>query len=219
MRILLLIVLLYSTTAVFSQTKINLTLKNQLDSVMVLDQKYRDAIMLLFTDTSKVDLLAKTYHIPPKNVTRELWKRQSAIDSANLVFIECIFKKYGYPGESLVGTPTNETAFFVIQHSSKIPQYLPLIKQAARQKELPFKLAAMMEDRYLMSENKEQIYGTQATGRTLKNGKTLYFIWPIKDPQHVNDLRKKAGFEQTVEENAKRLGVNYRVVKLSEIEL
>lgn len=105
----------------------------------------------------------------------------------------------------------------MIQHSPKIEQYLEQIKGAAEQKELPFHLYAMMEDCFLMHQGKEQIYGTQATTRTLKSGKTENFIWPIKDPPGVNKLRKEAGFGQTVEENATRLNVKYRVVKLAEI--
>jgi hypothetical protein len=32
------------------------------------------------------------------------------------------------------------------------------------------------------------------------------FIWPIADPARVNKRRKDAGFPQTVEDNAKRMG-------------
>ncbi len=67
--------------------------------------------------------------------------------------------------------------------------------------------AAMMEDRLLMYEGKKQIYGTQASSSSMSNGKS--FIWPIQNPKKVNQLRKEAGFDLTVEENAKRLGTVY----------
>lgn len=219
MKIFLLTISLLFTSACFSQTKINTTLKKQLDSVMVLDQKYREALSLMMTDTSKTDSLAKALNFPRKNLNGVLLKRQLIIDSANVVFIEDIFKRYGYPGKSLVGTPTNETAWNIIQHSRKIPQYLPMMKEAGQKSELPFRLVAMMEDRYLMGQNKEQIYGTQGTRRTLTSGKTEFIIWPIQKPEQVNQRRKQAGFDQTVEENAKRLDISYRVVKLSEVLL
>lgn len=82
--------------------------------------------MLLMSGTTKTDSIAKALNIPPKSLSSELWKRQSAIDSSNVVFIKEIFQSYGYPGKSLVGSPTNETAWYVIQHSSKIPKYLNL---------------------------------------------------------------------------------------------
>jgi len=185
---------------------------------MVLDQKYREALMLMMTDTSKTDSLAKTLNITRKNLNDELWKRQLSIDSANVEFVENIFQRYGYPGKSLVGTPTNETAWYVIQHSFKISKYLNLMKDAAKKNEISFRLVAMMEDRYLMNEGKEQIYGTQGTSRLLKNGKKENIIWPIQNPEQVNQRRKQAGFDQTVEDNAKRPGIVYRVVKLSEVQ-
>lgn len=207
---------LFSVKTCFGQTSINNKLKKQLDSVMVLDQKYRGDLMML-SDSAKGDSIAKSLNIPVGQLSNRLWQKQTPIDSSNLVFIESIISRYGYPGKTLVGEPANESAWYVIQHSAKIDQYLSPIKRAAETKELPFHLYAMMEDRFLMRQGKKQIYGTQATTRTLKSGKTESFIWPIKDPLRVNELRKTAGFEQTVEENATRLNVKYRVVKLTEI--
>lgn len=34
--------------------------------------------------------------------------------------------------------PSNEAAFYIIQHSTQIDNYLPTIKNAANKKELPF---------------------------------------------------------------------------------
>lgn len=44
-----------------------------------------------------------------------------------------------------------------------------------------------------------------------------YFIWPIEDPAHVNERRKKAGFEQTVAQNAQRLDIKYQVLTLDDV--
>ena len=147
----------------------------------------------------------------------DLWKMQVIIDSANMVFVEKIFNTKGYPGKSMVGEPTNTAAWYVLQHNpDKIFQYLPLIKKAGKENELPMKLVAMMEDRYLMHEGKPQIYGTQ--GRTENNGEN--FIWPIENPESVNERRKKAGFDKTIEEYAKDLfgaDFEYKVVTIEQI--
>lgn len=197
--------------------KINLKLKSQLDSIGVLDQKYR-ILMFEYPEQSQRDSIAKSFGIP----TSELWgyiqSNMLKTDSSNLVFIEEVFGKYGYPGKALVGTKTNEVAWNVIQHSDKIPQYIGLIKKAGKERELPFTLVAMMEDRYLMNQKKEQIYGTQACGGCLRNGESSFVIWPIKDPKNVNKRRREAGFEQTVEENAERMDIEYKVVTLSEMK-
>ena len=73
-----------------------------------------------------------------------------------------------------------------------------------------------------MQNEKEQIYGTQASGFSALNKTTgkaewTWVIWPISDPANVNKRRKEAGFDQTVEENAKRLGVEYKVLTLEEV--
>ena len=165
---------------------LNLDLKRQLDSVMVLDQKYR----------------MSHDHID--------WNKQQEIDSSNTVFIENVFSKHGYPGKSLVGEKTNSTAWYVIQHSNKIAEYLPLIKEASNKNELPKRLVAMMEDRYLMGQGKKQIYGTQGSSYGIGSDKSLDFIWPIEDLDNVDSRRKEIGFDSTLEEYAKNLfGENF----------
>lgn len=138
-------------------------------------------------------------------------------DSINIKKIDKIISKYGYPGKSLVGEPENTSAFYVIQHSNKIKNYFPLIKKAGKKNELPKTLVAMMEDRLLVQQGKEQIYGTQGSGFNTKNGWTM-IIHPIKNPEKVNKLRKKVGFTETVEENAKRLGIDYKVHTLEDVK-
>jgi len=141
----------------------------------------------------------------------------NSIDSSNLVFVEGVIMKFGYPGRTLVGESTCEAAWNVIQHSSEIDKYIGIIKKAAMEKELPFRLYAMMYDRFLVNHNREQVYGTQVCMLKLKNGERGWFVYPIKNPGNVNRLRIKAGFEQSVEENAKRLHVEYKVIKVSDI--
>lgn len=80
----------------------------------------------------------------------------------------------------------------------------------------------MIEDRYLVQEGKEQIYGTKGQGKQVANKETgqkefFTYVSPIKNPKIVNELREKGGFTTTVEENAKRMGIEYRVYTLDEI--
>lgn len=217
-----LIVLLYfiGLTTSCVQSGLNSVLKHELDSLQTLDQKYRAALSANIKD--KGDSLSAVYGVKKEELNDYLWKLQGEIDSLNTVRIEQIIKIYGYPGISLVGKPTNETAFYIIQHSKMIDKYLPIIKEAAEKNELSFVLYAMMLDRSLMFHDKEQVYGTQGSGMSVNNKKTgnwenLSFIWPIKDPATVNQRRKAAGFDQTVEESAKSMGIDYKVYTLDEI--
>lgn len=200
-----------------AQQRFNPVLKKQLDSVLILDQKYRDTLTWLMTP-GKSDSIPELRSLSASKAMSHYWTLQNRADSANVVFVERLFKTYGYPGKTLVGEPANEAAWYVIQHSPKIDQYLPMMKKAAESKELPFRLYAMMLDRQLMNQHKEQVYGTQATSAAFKNGKKIgWYIWPIKDAAGVNERRKQAGFDQTVEENAKRLGVDYKVIRIEEV--
>ncbi|GAA4498490.1 hypothetical protein GCM10023172_15600 [Hymenobacter ginsengisoli] len=189
-----------------------LRLKHELDSLYYVDQVYRAA---MFADNKQhlVDSLAAAQHFPVAEASQRLIGLMLQTDSSDIQRVRAIIQRYGYPGRTLVGTPTNEAAFYVIQHSNRIAQYLPLIKRAAEQGELPFRLYAMMLDRQLMYQGQPQVYGTQ--GRSYSSGQP--FIWPIQDPIHVNELRKKAGFDQTVEQNAQRMHITYQVLTLDEV--
>jgi hypothetical protein len=221
-KVCVVLLLSFTIIAVKAQVKINNVLKHELDSMYVLDQKYRELVSIKL-DSNKVDSLTKLYHISKGNLSNYLWKLQTDADSSNTKRVEEIIGQYGYPGKSVVGEPTNEAVFYIIQHSTKIDQYLPLVEQAANKKELPFRLYAMMKDRSLMYNKKEQIWGTQAKGMSIINKQTgknnwRFFIWPITDARNVNKRRKEAGFDQTVEENAKRLGLTYKVYTMEQVD-
>ena len=218
----LLLVLISISPISFGQTQLNQKLRKELDSIYYEDQRYRE---LLFSDLlkEKADSIAQFYKIDKKDLSNYLMTTLQKVDSTNLARIEEIIKEYGYPGKSLVGLPTNESTFFVLQHSNKIDKYLPIVEKAALHGELPFQLYAMMLDRSLMYNGKEQIYGTQGKGIQITNPQTgekmfKMIIWPIKDPRSVNELRKNVGFKETVEENAKRLNIIYEIITLSQVK-
>jgi hypothetical protein len=137
--------------------------------------------------------------------------------------VEEIIAKYGYPGKSLVGEPTNRSVYYVIQHSDKIEQYFPLIEKAGQDDEIPQRLVAMMHDRLLVGQGKEQIYGTQINGQLVINKETgaeegFQFLWPIAYPDKVNDLRKDVGFTNSIEEYVTSMGLEFKLYSLEEIK-
>ena len=208
---------------VAAQTTLNPRLKRELDSIYTVDQRWR---MMLFDPriSRRPDSLAAALGVAREELGPYIGRRMAQADSTNLVRVKAIVKQYGYPGKALVGEPTNETAWLVIQHSDAIRQYLPLIKKAASKDELPFYLYGQMLDRQLMRTGKEQRYGTQAMGYNVTNPATGRrevqppFVWPIKDAGKVNARRQQAGFRTTVEQNAAVLGIPYRVVTLKDVE-
>lgn len=219
--VLVLLLLPVSLLAV-GQSRLDLGLKRELDSIYAVDQKWR---VLLFDPrvNRKPDSIAAALGVRKDELFAYISRRMVQTDSSNQVRMRAILKQYGYPGKSLVGTPTNEAAWSVIQHSQDIGTYLPLIKTAAKRGELPFYLYGQMLDRQLMREGKEQVYGTQAMGYSITNPATGKregqppFMWPIKDAAKVNELRKNSGFLTTVEQVAASLGIAYRVLTLKDV--
>ncbi len=186
-------------TLATAKPDLNFELKKQLDEIYALDQGVRE---IYFAETKEEkDAIAKKLNLPIQDDAMGYMKVWNDVDSLNLLKVEKIIKEYGYPGKSLVGEPTNKAAWYVIQHSNSIEEYLPIIKKASEKGEISKPAVAQMEDRHLMYQGKEQIYGTQ--GSTISDG--FSFIWPIKDPENVNKLRKEIGFYDTVEESAKRI--------------
>ncbi len=207
----------------YAQKKINENLKRELDSIMKSDQILREYINFDTSEGRKQEIVKELGRENDPNFRKGIWLEMKKRDSLNLIKIEEIIKQYGYPGKSLVGEPTNIAAWYVIQHSSKIGEYLLMIEQEAKKKEIPFTYFAKMQDRYLTQQGKEQIYGTQGQMKQITNketGKKEFFnyVSPIQNPAKVNDRRKKAGFTTTVEENAKVMGMEYKVYTLDEIK-
>lgn len=180
------------------EERYDLPLKQALDSIMELDQKYRARM-------SSGDW--------------QDWGKQMAIDSSNIRYIDSLMALQGYPGKTLVGEPANKAAWYVIQHSNRIDQFLPQIKAAAEAGELPFRLYAMMLDRSLMQQDKPQMYGTQGMSFFMGTPKEVSLIWPIEDAANVDVRRQEAGFEQSLEAYGKDLfgpGFEYRDYTLQE---
>lgn len=219
----LLIFLLFLFGFSQAQETIDESLKKELDGIYKSDQILREYVnpgtaeirkteILIETGYSKSDLENDKAH----NIIRDQ-------DYINLVRVEEIIAKYGYPGKTLVGEPTNEAAWSVILHSKKIADYFPLIQDAAASNELSFTKVATMQDKILMQEGKEQLYGTQIVEINILNPKSgkkeiQYYVWPIQHAEFVNELRKEAGFTTTVEENAKSLGIVYKQYSLGDIK-
>lgn len=184
-----------------SKPKLDLSLKQRLDSIGNLDQKYRRLMQTRSLEERKQ--LGESMGLTEAEYSGDLSEMQKVLDSVNMIFVEKYFIEKGYPGKSVVGEESSLVAWNVLQHNpDKIPIYLPLVKKAADAGEIPKTAAAMMEDRYLMLEGKPQIYGTQGMSYDDARGS---FIWPIEKPETVNERRKEAGFTETIEEYAKIL--------------
>ncbi|RYE54661.1 MAG: hypothetical protein EOP48_11810 [Sphingobacteriales bacterium] len=178
---------------------------------------------------SVLDSLTKVHHFKRlDDALSYLQKQQSVYDSMNLIRVKAIVLQYGYPGKTLVDSPTNEVAFHVLKRylnrkPSEFSLYLPILKSAAERKEIPFELYALVLDQSLFEQGKEQLYGTamyfivDAIGSNgMRQPKTI--VWPIKDPATVNKRRKAIGIDKTVEEMAREAKFTYQVYTLKDVK-
>lgn len=202
--------------------EINAELKKELNYILLKDQGFRELSNVDISEKRKREIL-KLLSITEKEFLeneRYLFEKN---DSLNLVAVEKIIKKHGYPGKSLVGEPENEAAWFVLQHSDKIEAYFPIIKKAGQENELKMSKVAMMEDRMLMYRGEPQIYGTQAKAifkvkNPTKQEDVFYIIWPIENPSDVNTRRNQVGIGSTIKAYAQQLGIEYKLYTVEEVD-
>lgn len=198
------------------KTSINLELKKELSEI-----EFRDQALRFITDQTpkdSLDLIAKRIKVDPTYFKNNYKSVSVTLDGENIKRVEEIIAKYGYPGKTLVGTPENRAAWIVIQHSSPqvIQKYLPMLREAVKNGDLDRQSLAITEDRNLMYQGKKQIYGSQFFE---VNGKPAF--WPIENSEKVNELRKEAGFVQTIEEYSKDLygkDFQYKIYTLEEVK-
>jgi len=217
MKLLLSLSLALLALPALAQSPLNLRLRHELDSIRVQDWRYRKILSRL--RQGKADSLAAALHLPEEELGDYAYTHMQRADSSNLRRVEDIIWRYGYPGKTLVGRPVNEAAWYVIQHSDKIAQYLIWVKGAAEAGEIPFYRYAQMLDRKLMDDGQEQLYGTQWGGYTVLDhatGKqqTIALIWPIKDASQVDKRRREAGFATSLAQSAAKIGIPYIPVSL-----
>ncbi|MBC7555784.1 MAG: hypothetical protein H7195_02360 [Chryseobacterium sp.] len=210
---IILIIFLFSSCTISKVERENL--KKELTTILRSDQDLRELFTNDITQERRSKILAN-YNISQDEFKVKGWKITEKNDSVNLIKVEKIVAKYGYPGIKLVGEKLHTTAWYVIQHSKLaiIEKYYPTIIKANKEGDLERTNVAMMEDRMHMYQGKMQIYGTQGAGRLFvdsisKKEEWTNFIWPIKDYSIVNELRKSVGFKTTMEEYSKALDIDY----------
>lgn len=113
-------------------------------------------------------------------------------DSINVIKVIEILEQYGWVGSDKVGGTANQTLFLVIQHSDlKIQQkYLPMMREAVKNKKASGSSLALLEDRVALREGKRQIYGSQV-GRDNSTNKS--YVLPLDDPDNVDKRRAEVG--------------------------
>ncbi len=183
-----------------AEAKLNKPLVRILDTILEEDQKYRMAFDALEKDLMKSN--------EQRNKEKDdLAQKQMKADGINLRKVQAILDKYGWLGPDEIGHDGNMTLFLVIQHSYQSVQekYLPMLREAVKNKKAEPADLALLEDRVLLGQGKKQIYGSQLTIGA--DGKSRFS--PIEDEANVNKRRAEVGL-QPIEEYAKHFGITYK---------
>jgi hypothetical protein len=165
-----------------SKTKLNQpALSQELNKILIDDQKDRGSIQAI-----------REQFGPQSSAYRNLWASIQRSDSANLIAVEKILDKYGWLGADDVGEQGNLALFLAIQHADLTAQqkYLPMLRDAARNKKAKGEYLAMLEDRVAIEEGKMQVYGSQVGIDSATGG---YYVLPLQDPDNVDKRRASVG--------------------------
>lgn len=179
-----------------AERNLNKPLVRQLDSIYKTDQGNRLAM----------DSVETKYGTDSRewNTLLEKMRRD---DSLNLIAVTALLDTYGWLGPDVVGKRGSTTLWLVIQHSDVKTQekYLPMVRQAVKDKKASPSDLALLEDRIEMFNGRPQIYGSQLR---MESGK--YVVWKIKDEPNVNKRRAEVGLEP-LEEYLKNWNIDYKV--------
>lgn len=193
------LLLILSATSVMGQT--NLTLKRELDSLFSLYRTTHGFEEMLEMVKPKSDTSSQLLYEAGLSMLDEV----KTIRTSLTRHLADITKMHGYPGETMVGTPANETVYEMALGLGLTKTYLPLIKQAANEGEIPYRLYATSLDSYLIDQGKPQRYGTQIRCYPLRSTQIVEcFVWPVHRWKRVNSLRRQAGLHATIEEHYKK---------------
>ncbi|WP_405384985.1 DUF6624 domain-containing protein [Maribacter sp. LLG6340-A2] len=139
------------------------------------------------------DSLMKLYGAESDLVKQQqaIYKRNHSINERR---VKDILDTYGWPTKEMAGEQGNWTLCNVIQHADNDVRihYLPLMRQAVKEKKLEPRFLVRAEDRIATERGDLQIYG----GQMKYYPETKSFnLWPVYDPENIDKRRTEIGLD------------------------
>ncbi len=161
--------------------------ESKVDLVAILDTIWRTEQ----TPIRMRDSLMKAHGVdsPEAAKYQTIYKRNHLTNEKK---IKAILEKQGWPKVEVIGEQGNLTICNVLQHADVEVRlkYLPLMKEAVKEKKLQPRLLARAEDRLATDRGDLQVYGGQI--KYYPETKT-FDVWPIIDPENVDQRRAEIG--------------------------
>ncbi len=119
-----------------------------------------------------------------------------------------LLDQYGWPTATQVTEIAAAGAALIINHASYElrAKYFPMLKEAFEKGEAQPLRFAKMQDRLLVEEGKEQLYGTQ-----IKFEELVRSPFPIKDPENVDKRREAIGLGPLAPYLKARFDIDWKV--------
>lgn len=139
------------------------------------------------------DSLMEIYGAESKLVQEQqaIYERNHRINEKK---VKNILDTYGWPTKEMAGEQGNWTICNVIQHSDNEVriQYLPMMRQAVKDKKLEPRFLVRAEDRIATERGDLQIYG----GQMKYYPETKSFnLWPVFEPENIDQRRTEIGLD------------------------
>jgi len=183
-----------------AEAKMNMPLKNELDSIYNNDQPPRVVYMNLLKQSGgkKTPQIDSILTVIEHN------------DSIDIIKVEKILDTYGWLGADVVGQRGNLVLWLVIQHSDLAIQkkYQPMMEDAVKKGNLNPANYAWTIDRILVNEGEKQIYGSQLKMNPLDSSK--FYVTPMIDPDNVDKRREEVDLPP-IAGYVKHFGINWNV--------
>ena len=155
----------------------SLSVDSMLCAIRDKDQSIRQKIMPMLASGNQDSIMAVVVQL-------------NMIDKENQTFVFGLLDNQGWPDG--LSDKANSAIFLVIDHAEFAAQekYYPVVKEKAEEGTIGKEDAATLQDRILMKKGEMQVYGTQTT-RVVINGENINYLWPVKNPDQLDKLRKE----------------------------
>ena len=112
-------------------------------------------------------------------------------DSLRLAAFQALERRYGWPRAKIVGSPSVQHAYLLVQHAPARIQasYHDTLRAAHARGELPSPDYATYLDRLRVNQGHLQRYGTQRGRRVLATGQEEEYLLPVADLPHLDQRR------------------------------
>ena len=128
---------------------------------------------------------------------RQLLEEMTAADTSNRERLKQIIAEHGFPTVSMVGQDGADTAFLIVQHADRDPEWqasmLPVIDELSKKGEASKGSVAYLTDRVRRAQDKPQLYGTQYHQEEGPDGKPVYVAPVVEDPANLDKRRMSMG--------------------------